>query len=550
MPIANGMSSPGPNHSGPSHGPDQNPGHDPDKVFDLLVIGAGATGATIALEAVRRGLSVVLVEGSDIASGTSSRSTKLLHGGVRYLELAVKTFDLRQLQLVREALGERGHWLQAVPFLAQPLELLLPTRNLLATAYYGAGLAVYDLLAGRRRISASRCLSRQEVSRQLPELAAGHGGVAYADARFDDARLNLLIARSAALAGAAVHTRSAVVELLRDGQGQLNGAVIAAEPDGTRQRLRARVVVNATGIGADALRRMAQADLPPRLQVSRGMHVVLDDDLCPGGLGLLVPATDDGRVLFMLPFFGRTLVGTTDTACPLAEAERPAANEEAYLLDYVQRWFPSDSPRRVSSRWAGGRPLLLPETAAEAAAGTARVVREHAVERLSCGLISVMGGKWTTCRSMAIDALAVVAEQLGRPLGAPVAGAILGAASDPSHSAAALAALATKLSNELGEPLAAHLIASHGLEAPAVLACAADASERTPLSDVIPLTAAEVRHMARHEWARQPEDVLARRCRLAFVDQAEADRLEGTVGELLEQEAAAAYSPTSHQKKP
>jgi glycerol-3-phosphate dehydrogenase len=518
---------------------------EPSGAFDLLVIGAGASGAMAALEAARRGLRVVLVEARDIASGTSSRSTKLLHGGVRYLELAVRRFDRRQLQLVREALTERGHWLEAAPFLARRLELLLPTRQPLAQAYYGIGLALYDRLAGRSGIGASRCVSAAAVRELLPQLAPGHSGVAYSDGQFDDARLNLLLVRTAAALGVQVHTRTAVVELLRDGQGRLNGAVIE-HADGVRGRLQAAAVLNATGIGADAVRRLADPDAPPRLQVSRGTHLVLAADLCPGGAGLLVPATDDGRVLFMLPFFGRTLVGTTDGACPASAAEQPGADEEAYLLAYVRRWFPGLGEPRVSSRWAGGRPLLLPEEGA--AGGTAGIVREHAVETLPCGLVSLMGGKWTTCRPMALDALAAVARQLERPLPEPAAATpLLGSAATAPATRTGLAALAARLTAEHPPALVAHLLASHGLQAELVLAAARDPGELEPLSAVIPLSVAELRHMARHEWARRPEDALARRCRLAMVDEAEAQRLRPLVQAVLAEECQESCSPTIHQ---
>ncbi|MCT0218995.1 FAD-dependent oxidoreductase [Synechococcus sp. CS-1329] len=523
---------------------------------DLLVIGAGATGATIAMEAARRGLSVALVEASDIASGTSSRSTKLLHGGVRYLELAFRRLDWRQLQLVREALAERGHWLEAVPFLARRLELLLPSAGPLQQAYYGLGLAVYDLLAGRRGIGSSRWLCREAVQQLLPKLKAGQLGVAYGDGQFDDARLNLLIVRTAARLGAQVMTRTEVVELLHRGD-RLSGAVLFDQATGERRRLEARVVLNATGIGADRLRQLAQPGLPPSLQVSRGVHLVLAADLCPGGTGLLIPSTDDGRVLFVLPFHGRTLVGTTDTPCPAGESQQPSEAEEAYLLDHVRRWFPAHGEPEVSSRWAGGRPLLL-EDGNASAAGTATVVREHQVETLPCGLISVMGGKWTTCRPMAFDGLEAVAQQLGSPLPAPSPEAAAVPIHGSAESGVATSAGLERLRRELPERLPSgdhglleHLLAAHGLEVEAVLACAASPAELEPLSAVIPLTAAEVRHSVRHEWARSADDLLARRCRLAFVDSAEAERLRPVVQALLDQELASLRSsPTSHQKNP
>lgn len=512
------------------------------EAVDLLVIGGGASGASVALEAARRGLAVALVEARDIASGTSSRSTKLLHGGVRYLELAFRTLDRRQLLLVREALQERGHWLAAVPFLARPLELLLPAAQPWDRLYYGAGLALYDRLAGRQRLAASRCCSAAAAQALLPGVAAPHGGVIYSDGQFDDARLNLLLARTAALLGAAVATRTRVVALQRDAAGRLNGAVLQDAAGGQRA-IQAAVVLNAAGLGADAIRRLADADQPPCLAVSRGSHLVLAEALCPAGTGLLLPATEDGRVLFVLPWFGRTLVGTTDQACPPEQAEQPSAAEEAYLLRHLQRCFPALTAPRVSSRWAGGRPLLRPQAAGGSAGGSSRtagIVREHAVDTLPCGLVSLMGGKWTTCRPMALDALAAVAEQLGRPLPAPRQPQlpILGAAPRAAETPVQLAALAERLRQRHPAALVEHLLASHGLQAEAVLAAAAGPAELEPLSAVLPLTAAEVRHMARQEWARRPADVLARRCRLACLDAAEAERLTPLVQQLLAEELA------------
>ena len=295
-----------------------------DHQVDLLVIGAGASGASVAYEATRRGLSVALLEAGDIGGGTSCRSTKLLHGGVRYLELAFKTLDLAQLRLVREALLERSHWLTQAPFLAQRLELALPTQQLWGQAYYRLGLGMYDALAGQRSIGHSRLLSQQQMRQALPLLKPCQGGVAYSDGQFDDARLNLLLALTAEQRGATLRTRCRVVELETDGTGQLKAA-ISESATGQRERWCASAFVNATGIRADEIRQMAEADAPPRLLTSRGAHIVLEQNLCPEGLGLLVPSTADGRVLFMLPFHGRTLVGTTDEACTKENATSPSA---------------------------------------------------------------------------------------------------------------------------------------------------------------------------------------------------------------------------------
>ena len=233
-------------------------------------------------------------------------------------------------------------------------------------------------------------LSSKQLHQALPLLRPDvQRGVAYSDGQFDDARLNLLLALTAERAGAVIRTRTKVRELERNSQGQICAA-ISETNQGEQERWEARAVVNATGIQADAIRRMADPDCSMRMLTSRGVHLVLRANLCPEGVGLLLPSTDDGRVLFMLPFFGRTLVGTTDTKCTQANAAAPSEDERNYLLDYVKRWFPDLGHPDVGSCWAGGRPLLKP---AGAEVNSSRVVREHEVETLNSGLISVMGGK-------------------------------------------------------------------------------------------------------------------------------------------------------------
>ncbi len=505
-----------------------------DQQFDLVVIGGGASGCSVAYEAVRRGLRVALLESHDLGSGTSCRSTKLLHGGVRYLELAFKTADLAQLRLVREALLERGHWLEQAPFLAQRLELALPSDNRLGQAYYRIGLGLYDALSGRAGIGSSRLLSSNELKQALPLLRPEvQCGVAYSDGQFNDARLNLLMALTAERAGAVIRTRTKVQELERDGSGQI-AAVISENGKGERERWEARAIVNATGIHADVIRRMADPNCAMRMLTSRGVHIVLRADLCPQGIGLLLPATDDGRVLFMLPFFGRTLVGTTDTPCPQADAAVPSETEKNYLLNYVRRWFPDLGNPDVGSCWAGGRPLLKP---ADADLNSSRVVREHEVERLESGLISVMGGKWTTCRPMAIDTLKEVEERLGSRLPKPSALPLIGSDEDPQRTPSLLREQVSALKRLLPETTLqgqqlAHLQASFGLEAAALVA-SWDANDRQPLSDVMPICRGELRHAINAEHARTATDVLARRCRLAMVDQNEAERLVPQVQDLL-----------------
>ena len=506
-----------------------------DQTVDLLVIGCGASGASVAYEAIRRGLSVAILEAGDIGGGTSCRSTKLLHGGVRYLELAFKTLDLSQLRLVREALLERGHWLEQAPFLARRLELALPTQAIWNQAYYRFGLGMYDALAGRQGIGSSRLLSRQAMAQALPQLKAGLSGVAYSDGQFDDARLNLLLALSAERHGAQLKTRCRVVDFERNHQGRLTAA-ISEDSDGQRQRWTASAIVNATGIQADAIRGMADPSAKPRMLTSRGSHLVIAEELCPDGLGLLVPSTADGRVLFMLPFFGRTLIGTTDESCGVKEATGPSEAEEQYLLGYIKTWFPTLQNPTVTSRWAGGRPLLKP---AGADLDSSRVVREHDVESLPCGLVSVMGGKWTTCRPMALDTLQAVEQQLACQLPPPTAMPLLGCAETAALTRQGLLEQRLQLQEALPDTphrtaQVDHLQSSFGLEALAIVG-GQPAAELEPLSAVIPVCRAEVRHAIQHEHARNSTDVLARRCRLAMVDQKEADALSPAVETLLDE---------------
>ena len=503
---------------------------------DLLVIGAGASGACVAYEASKRGLKVALLDAGDVGNGTSSRSTKLLHGGVRYLELAFKTLDLAQLKLVREALLERGHWLEQVPFLAHRLELALPTENCLGKWYYRAGIGTYDALAGEKAIGSSRLLSRVQLNAALPSLRDGlNGGVVYSDGQFNDSRLNLLLALTAERAGSLLRTRCKVLRLEHRTDGRLSGA-ISQDSLGREERWQAKAIVNATGIHVDNIRQLADPNVNERILISRGVHLVLKENLCPDGIGLILPSTDDGRVLFILPFFGSTQVGTTDTPCTIKTANNPSSAEKDYLINYVKRWFPTIGEPTISSEWAGGRPLLKPS---EKEVSSSRVVREHEIETLPCGLISAMGGKWTTCRQIALDTLKAVELVIEKPLPAPRQIPIIGSNRNPKT----MSTLLLKQQQELKEYLPQsqvqnqqlkHLQSNYGLDALPIIANSLP-EERIPLSQKIPLCQAEIKHAIENEHARTATDVLARRCRLAMVDLIEAKRLLPMVQDHLEE---------------
>ncbi len=505
-----------------------------DNKVDLLVIGAGATGASVSYEATKRGLKVALLDSGDIGGSTSCRSTKLLHGGVRYLELAFKTLDIAQLRLVREALLERAHWLKEAPFLARRLEIALPSSNLGEQWYHRIGLGLYDLLSGSRNIGSSRLLTNSQLNRALPLLDRRfQTAVAFSDGQFNDARLNLLLALTAERSGAVIRTHCKVVGFEKDSAGHLCG-VISEDSLGNQTRWETKVVVNATGTNSDSIRKAVDNNISKRLLISRGAHVVLGSKLCEAGIGLLLPSTDDERILFVLPFLGSTLIGTTDTPCHAQAANTPTNSEISYLIKHLQRWFPSLQSPEIKSCWAGGRPLLIPK---RNATNSSRVVREHEIETLSCGLISAMGGKWTTCRPIALDTLKAVENLLKRKLPEPKNISLIGSHLNPYKTPSVLLQQQLLLRQHLPDRPTRdfqidHLQSNYGLEALEIVK-ELNPEETEPLSEVIPICKAELQRAIKIEHAQTPTDILARRCRLAMIDKIESERILPLVQEEL-----------------
>jgi len=460
--------------------------------FDLLILGGGATGAGVLWEATLRGLKAALVEARDFASGTSSRSTKLLHGGVRYLELAVKRLDARQLRLVREALGERKVVLELAPHLARPLTLLTPLFRPLEIPYYWAGLKLYDLLSGKRRLGQSRYLPPKAVRDLFPDLPKTLGGVAYQDGQFEDFRLNLALVLSALERGAVALNYAEAKVLLWEG-GRVRGAVVQDRLTGKEVEVHAKAVVNATGPLADGVRRLLDPHLPPLLTLSSGAHLVLD---YPLKAGLLIPRTQDGRVLFLLPYRGMALLGTTDLPAEPEPCPLPREEEVAYLLQEIRPYL-GDLASRVRASWSGLRPLV-------GKGETRLLVRDHYIEARQA-LYTLVGGKWTTFRLMALDLVERIAKDLGLSL-----------PPSTSHTTPLLGAGERPLL-DLPEAVARHLYETYGTLAPKV----ASLGDR-PLLPGLPYLKGEVRWGVRHELAQKPLDILARRMGLAFLDREKA----------------------------
>lgn len=496
--------------------------------FDVVVIGGGATGAGVALDAASRGLKVALLERYDLASGTSSRSTKLVHGGVRYLEQAVRHADRSQFHLVREALRERAVLLRNARHLARPLPLITPAYTPLDLPYYYTGLKLYDMLAGRAKLRPSRRLGRAETLRRFPMLKREglRGAVEYYDGQFNDARTNVALALTAQEHGALVITYAEVTALAKEG-GRLAGGAVTDRLTGACYEFAARVVVNAAGPYADAVRRMDDPDAPPMLTASAGVHVVLPGRFAPPDTGLLIPKTEDGRVLFILPWHGHTLVGTTDNPAPLEDDPRPRDEDVEYVLRHVREYceLPVEGGD-VLAAWSGLRPLV--EDGGSSA--TARLSRDHVVATSASGLVTVTGGKWTTYRSMAEDAVdaAVEAGDLQPARGCvtqdlPLVGAARYA--PDGHG---------RLRSRYGLPgdVALHLNRAYGDRADEVARLAADGlGER--LAPGHPYLEAEVVYARDNELACTADDVLARRLRLAFLDAAAAEAARPRVDELL-----------------
>ena len=495
--------------------------------FDILVLGGGATGTGIALDAASRGLDVALVEKEDFSAGTSSRSTKLIHGGVRYLEKAVKEFDRGQLDLVRDALKERAVLLRIAPHLSRPLPLLTPLYGLFEIPYYFTGLKIYDLLAGRANLESSRLLGRSEATRRFPMLRKEglKGGVLYYDGQFDDARMNVSLALTAAEQGAVVANHVAARRLLEEG-GRLNGAAVEDTLTGETWEIRAKVVVNATGPFCDEIRLLDDPHANRLLSTSSGVHVVLDARFSPPETGLLIPKTEDGRVLFLLPWLGHTLVGTTDNPAPLSEDPQASEEEVEYILRHLRHYFDLPVGREdVLASWSGLRPLVSDSSKK----GTSGLVRDHLIAVSESGLLTITGGKWTTYRKMALDAVDRAVTVGGLEPQRPSATETLLLRGAQGFGDDGLAELERC---GLESDVARHLHRAYGSKALEVARIAAE-GYGARLAAGYPHIEAEVLYAAREEMACTAEDILHRRTRLAFLNERAANEALPRVEQLL-----------------
>ena len=461
--------------------------------WDVIVVGGGATGLGCAVEAAARGYRTVLFEAHDFAKGTSSRSTKLAHGGVRYLRQG-------DVKLVLEALQERGRMLRNAPHLAHRRAFVIPAYSALEIPFYGIGLTLYDLLARRESIGRSRVLSRSAVQNELPTARRDglKGGILYYDGQFDDARYAIALLRTLFdLGGLALNY--ARVAGFEKNRGRIRGVEVVDSETGQLFQAPGKVIVNATGIFVDELRQNDAPHSAGVVTVSQGSHLVLPKSFLPGESALMIPRTSDGRVLFAIPWHERVLVGTTDVAVPRPEAE-PAArpDERSFLLDHIERFLGrKPEPAEILSMWSGQRPLVRHKNSGS----TAAISRDHTILISESGLITVTGGKWTTYRRMAQDAI---------DQGAAAGG--LRPAESRTRDLRLHGWTRDFEKTDSWEKV-------YGADLAAMRALAVENPELAkPLHADLCIGKAEIVWGARHEMARSVEDALARRTRALFLD--------------------------------
>lgn len=476
--------------------------------WDMVVVGGGATGVGVALDAASRGLDVLLLEQFDFGKGTSSRSTKLVHGGVRYLRQG-------NITLVRDALRERSLLRANAPHLVHDVPVLIPCGNLWQRFFYGFGLKVYDFLAAGNNFGRSRGVSADQAIGAVPALRTGgvSGGVIYHDGQFDDARLLLNMARTAHDHGACLLNYVAVTDLTKNGQGAITGVKAIDQETSEEFQIHSRCVVNAAGPFCDSLRKLDDASCETMLAHSQGVHLVLPRSFFPGDTAMIVPKTPDGRVIFIIPWHGHAIVGTTDTPIPGATIEpKPQADEIKFLLE-MSGIYLSKTPRieDVLSVFTGIRPLVKGDKSAR----TASLSRDHVIRVSPSGLITITGGKWTTVRKMAEDCVDRAVKE-----------AKLDAAECKTQS--------LKLHGYMESPPASDARGFYGADLEAIVQLESDDEDLSAvMCESLPIRKSEIVWAVRNEMARTVEDVLARRTRGLFLDSAAALKIAPAVAELM-----------------
>lgn len=499
--------------------------------FDLCVIGGGATGSACALDAQLRGIRTVLLEAGDFAGATSSAATKVIHGGVRYLEEAVKGADIQEYHVLVRALHERVRMLENAPHLTRTLEFLVPSYSWIDVAYLDIGLKIYDWLAGSGRISPSKFLSQEETLERMPVLNQEglKGSVAYADGQFDDARYNLALVQTFTAAGGNALNYAKVTDFLRDANGKISGVHVEDYRSNAAFTVKAKAIVNATGIFSDSIRCLANPSLHKRIRASKGAHILLPLAVFPTEDALLIPKTEDGRVVFAIPWQRRLLVGTTHEEVSPEEQLVVTKEDIEYLLRHLNQFLANPvSPDDIVSGFAGARPLVASGDNVD----TKKLARDDVIEvDPHSGLISIMGGKWTTHRAMAEDTIDRAQQILGVPeTDSRTRNFVLYGGNGFTDD------YWKKLCRQyaISEKTAHHLAGKFGTAAVEVLALGEGSPAlMEPILEGGVAIRAEVVYSVRYEMACTIEDVLARRLGMQFYSWRDAIEAAPVVGALM-----------------
>jgi len=484
-----------------------------DQPWDIIIIGGGATGLGTALDAASRGYKTLLLEQADFSKGTSSRSTKLVHGGVRYLARG-------DISLVLEALHERGLLRKNAPHLVKNQSFIIPSYDWWDGPFYALGMKVYDMMAGKLGLGPSESLSAQEVQAAIPNLRTKglQGGVIYYDGQFDDSRLAVNIAQTCAEHGGVLINYMQVTGLIKNKTGLLTGVTAVDLENGDTYQLQAKSIVNATGVFVDEIIHMDDPQAAPLVRPSQGVHIVLEQDFLRGDSAIMIPKTSDGRVLFAVPWHNRVVVGTTDTALDTCSLEPRALEEEIqFILTTAKRYLTREPLRKdVLSIFAGLRPLAALK--ANEAESTQEISRSHHLQVSLSGLVTITGGKWTTYRKMAQDTVDKAA----------MAGCL---ESQPCRTED-MPIHGWQTNVDYNDPLY-----YYGSDADFMR----DIVSRKPnlgrrIHKRLPYTPVEILWSARHEMARTVEDILARRQRALFIDARAAIEMAPTVAAILADE--------------
>ncbi len=514
--------------------------------YDLIIIGGGATGSGIALDATLRGLKAIVLEQNDFSEGTSSRSTKLVHGGVRYLENAVKHIDKEQYSLVKEGLRERYKILKNAPHIAHKITLLTPLYHWYEVPYIYAGLVLYDIISGKYRIGNSSIVSKKNTLLSNPSLKSKglKAAVQYYDGAFNDARMTIALLQSAEEKGAIVRNYSKVQNFIYK-DDKIIGVKIFDKIDNKYEILYAKSIINATGVFADNIREMAQPNIKKIMRPSSGIHIILDKKYLPSNNGLMIPKTKDGRVLFILPYLGKCLIGTTDNESKVEEHPKVLESDIKYLLKHINYYFNIKITQEdIISSFCGLRPLVD----INHSESSAQLAREHIIEKLDCGLISIVGGKFTTYRSMAEETVDYVFKNVNiKQTGIKCTThkyKLIGSRKNLKQIKEQLIKDTKKTS------LINKLISFYGDRTEKIIEIANKENSYEQISiDEYDIIKAELIYTIRYEYVKKPMDFIERRRSLALIDKKGAKKILDKVLSIMKNELSWNEAKYVNEKK-